>query len=140
MKNIVNALMLSALITGVAYADVVTERQMAMKSIAQTMKGLSAMAKGDIGFDEKAAKTGLLQIEATAAMLPDLFPKGSNIGETESAPAIWEDRKNFDIVMAKFVSDTKIEAAPSDSSELGDKLGIIGANCKACHQDFRVKK
>lgn len=140
MKIMSKALLIFALVAGIAYADALTDRQTAMKTIGQTLKGLTAMGNGEIDFDAAAAETGLLQIEATAAMLPDLFPEGSNTGDTEAAPAIWENRAKFDEVMAKFVGDTKMEAAPADATALDAKLDVIWTNCKSCHADFRIQK
>ena len=140
MKIITKAVLISALFVGVAFADAISERQAAMKTIGQTMKGLTAMANGDVDFDANTAKMGLMQIESAAAQLPNLYPEGSGEGETEASPAIWTDNAKFTEVLNKFVADTKVDAVPADSFELSDKLDVISTNCKACHADFRIKK
>lgn len=140
MKIIFKAIVISSILFGAVHADPIADRQTAMKSISQTMKGLNSMAKGEIDFDSESAKTGLLQIEATASSLPGLFPAGTDQGDTEAAPAIWTDAAKFNSIMSQFVSDTKMSSEPADSFALSDQLDKISQNCKACHADFRIKK
>lgn len=141
MKRFLTVISAAALMAGIANADAISERQAAYKTIGQTMKALGAMAQGGTAFNADVARTGLMQIESAAASLPGLFPEGSGEGgETEASPAIWEKPAEFQAAMDKFVSDTKLDAAPEDEFELQEKLEKIGSNCKACHQQFRIEK
>lgn len=87
--------------------------------------------------------------EAVAAMttlrdnyshIPDLFPEGSIVGDSEALPAIWE---NWDAFVA--IVDTGVAAAESGlaAAEAGDAaayaaaLQTIGGTCGQCHQQFR---
>lgn len=121
-------------------ADPIKDRQSIMKSIGKTLKGLTAMANGEVEFDANMAKTGLGQIESFTADLPGLFPEGSISEESEAAPAIWEKRGEFDAALDAFIASATNASYPQDSFELGDRLGELGKNCKSCHQSFRIKK
>ena len=87
--------------------------------------------------------------EAVAAMttlrdnyshIPDLFPEGSIVGDSEALPAIWE---NWDAFVA--IVDTGVAAAESGiaAAEAGDAaayaaaIQTIGGTCGQCHQQFR---
>jgi cytochrome c556 len=87
--------------------------------------------------------------EAVAAMqtllenythIPDLFPEGSIVGDSEALPAIWE---NWDGFVAIVETGKTAAAAGLAAAEAGDAAGYaaalqaIGGTCGQCHQPFR---
>jgi len=87
--------------------------------------------------------------EAVAAMttlrdnyshIPDLFPEGSIVGDSEALPAIWENWEAFTAIV-----DTGLAAAEAGlaAAEAGDATGYGAAlqtlmgTCGQCHQQFR---
>ncbi|MHA1524327.1 MAG: c-type cytochrome, partial [Alphaproteobacteria bacterium] len=71
------------------------------------------------------------------------FPKGSESGmETEASPKIWEDMGGFEAKLAKYQADTAgtLVFPPTSREELGPVLGLMGGNCKSCHEAYRIKK
>ncbi len=153
-KSILSILIISGFATA-AWAEsneAIVARQDAMSEIGKSMKVLGSMAKGEAEFDHDAAQTALSTIHTNALQLPDLFPEDSMTGtgheedgvpkETEALPAIWENREEFDALVQKFITDTEkaVMADPQDAASLGAAMGMFAEDCKACHQDFRVKK
>jgi cytochrome c556 len=75
-----------------------------------------------------------------AAELQYLFPSGSNVGDSEALPAIWEEPEEFAKAIAKA---EKATAAFSEAASAGDEDAIaaafreVGAACRDCHDRFR---
>ena len=73
--------------------------------------------------------------------LGNIFPEGSNIGESEALPVIWENPEEFAAAIVK-VQDASLEFV--DAAESGDAEAISGAfrelgmACRGCHDQFRV--
>jgi cytochrome c556 len=71
------------------------------------------------------------------------FPAGSDKGITKASPKIWENQELFNErgKTAFTAATTLVEALQTDQ----DKAALIsayrdlGASCKACHDDFRLK-
>jgi cytochrome c556 len=87
--------------------------------------------------------------EAVAAMttlrdnydhIPELFPEGSIVGDSEALPAIWERWEEF-----VAIADSGVAAAEAGiaAAEAGDAAGYaaalqtLGGTCGQCHQQFR---
>jgi cytochrome c556 len=77
----------------------------------------------------------------SAKELHRVFPEGSNVGESEALPAIWENPEDFAAAIAKVEEAT---AAFVTAAEGGDEEAIMGAfravggSCRGCHDNFRV--
>ena len=74
--------------------------------------------------------------------LLNYFPENSKEGfKTESLPAIWENKDEFNDLMNKSANDmielaSIIEATDNVKGSLGK---LMWSNCKACHSKFRVE-
>lgn len=123
-----------------AQADILEERQALMKAMGQAMKTLTPIAEGKADFDQAAVDAQFIAFQNAAEKMGELFPEGSDTGETEAAPAIWSDRDGFNAAIEKFAKDVESAGTPKDEFELADAMQTIGPNCKACHQDYRIKK
>lgn len=113
--------------------------------LARDMGVLSAMAKGEVDYNEEAAVRAATNIEVlTKYDLPGLFVPGSASNEAEDSeakPAIWSDPEGF---RSKFDDLAKAAAgAPAavkgGASNIGPVLGKLGGACKACHDEYREK-
>lgn len=111
--------------------------------LGANMGALSAMAKGDIAYDEELAARHAANIEALSQyFVPMHFIDGSSNAEadnTDALPAIWENREDFE---AKFAALGEAATGASDEvrggqESLGPVLGRLGGACKACHDDYR---
>lgn len=144
MRKLIFAVSLLALGASVAQADPVKERQALMKERGKLVATLSKMVKGQEAFDSAAVMAALQALEANAEKtdVAALFPAGTDGGDTEAAPKIWQDMEGFTAAEDKYLATVKaaVSAAPADIDALKAQFGAIGASCGACHQNFRLKK
>ncbi len=118
------------------------QRQAVMKVNGKAAKTMGDMLKGTTAFDAAAVNAVLLEMQAADADLPNLFPEGSADPESQAAPAIWENRADFDARVAKFIADidAAVAANPQDEAGVQTVLAQLGENCKGCHENYRLKK
>ena len=76
-----------------------------------------------------------------AKELGRIFQEGSNVGESEALPLIWEEPDAFDEAVAKAQEAT---AAFLAAAESGDMEAVdaafreVGMSCRGCHDRYRV--
>jgi cytochrome c556 len=116
-------------------------REGMMKKIGGAAGALGAIAKGTKPYDAEAVKTALTTIAETAKAFPDQFKPGTETGDQEASPKIWENMDDFKARAAKLSSDaeTTLAQLPADAAGVGAALNTIGGNCGGCHQLYRVK-
>lgn len=118
-------------------------RQAIMKAIAghsgssgQILRGLVDAQPGELAFHADA----LARLNAD---LVRLFPQGSDFGETEALPKIWEDRAGF-AQRSKDAADATANFARAvqsgDNGAMVNAYKAVGESCKGCHQNFRERK
>jgi cytochrome c556 len=127
---------------GAGPAPAVKYRQAVMSAQGGHMSALAGLVNGDVDH-----KTHLVPhadaIGNTAKMVPSLFPAGSDKGETNALPAIWEKPAEFQkAVKALETAAPKLGAAAKsgDAAALKAAFGEVGKACKGCHDNFRMKK
>lgn len=132
------------LVAGIAQADVIADRQAIMKDMGRSVGTIAPMVKGEKPFDADVALTALEKIKAdtTKFDVDTLFPEGSDKGDTEASPKIWEDQAAFKKHVEKFRTDAAAAAAakPQDLDALKLAFQQVAPNCGSCHQAFRIKK
>jgi cytochrome c556 len=75
-----------------------------------------------------------------AAELEHIFPEGSNVGDSEALPAIWENADEFQAAIDKMVDATgafEDAAADGDPAAIGAAFREVGMSCRGCHDNFR---
>lgn len=120
----------------------IAKRQALMKGIGGASATLGGIAKGEKPFDAVAVQTALTTISTNIKAFPDQFPAGSETGEkTKAAPAIWERNDDFRAEAQKLASavEAVLASPPADQAAVGAALKTIGAECGACHQNFRLR-
>lgn len=92
---------------------------------------------------------GLSGAEAAAALnivltnyshIPEVFPEGSIVGDSEALPAIWENWETFTAIVetGKTAATQAIAAAEAgDATAYATALKALGGTCGQCHQQFR---
>jgi cytochrome c556 len=77
---------------------------------------------------------------------PDVFPDHSNVGEPDSKarPEVWSKRADFDQAQKKLQVDLAALKTVNDrdqklSESFKTALGTVAQDCKACHDDFKLK-
>jgi cytochrome c556 len=96
-------------------------------------------AKGDVKPLEGAGKA----IAKWAAVIPTLFPKGTETGgDTKALPEIWSDPAGFQkIALALGEAATKLatDAKAGDADLVAADTKALGEQCGACHKAYRAK-
>ena len=117
------------------------ERHELMEGVGDAAKPIGKMLKGERDFDADVVMASLKTFDEAAAQFGELFPAGSDTGDTEAAPAIWEDRAGFDKALATWSDavDAAIAANPQTVEETKSVAGPIFNACKACHDDYRIE-
>lgn len=96
-------------------------------------------AKGDVKPLEVPAKA----IGKWAAVIPTLFPKGTETGEnTKALPEIWSDPAGFQkIALALVQASAKLatDAKAGDADLVAADFKTVGEQCGACHKAYRAK-
>jgi cytochrome c556 len=96
-------------------------------------------AKGDVKSLEGPAKA----ISKSAAIIPTLFPKGTETGgDTKALPEIWSDSAGFQkVARALGEAATKLatDAKAGDADLVAADTKTLGEQCGACHKTYRAK-
>ena len=117
------------------------ERHELMEDVGKAAKAVGAMLKGEAEYDWATAEKSLQTFEEVSGQFGDLFPEGSDTGETEAAPAIWEDRDGFNQALQGWADATAaaLEAAPATLDDAKPVLGEVFKTCKNCHDTYRLE-
>lgn len=133
---------LAAMSVGAA-ADALEDRQNLMKERGGLMRILAPIAQEKQPFDAATVLDALEKMNANAQTTTDvaaLWPEGSNTGDTESSPKVWEDMAGFQAANDKFAADTAaaVAAAPQDLAAFQAVFGPVASNCGSCHEAYRM--
>jgi len=141
VKSILVALLSVAAVAPAIAGGAIEARQAIFKAMGDDTRPLAAMLKGEAPFDLAGVKVALkTQIDA-ADKLKDLFPDNARTGKTEASPRIWAEKERFLGLFARLGADARAaDAAIVDEASFKATLPGLLADCKACHDDFRVKK
>ncbi|MBW4710451.1 cytochrome c [Roseobacter sp. YSTF-M11] len=144
MKSLNLLTLIAIVLAGAAFAHTgvknaaVKARMDAMSGIADGMKVLGQMAKGETGFDQSAAQAAATAIARHAAATPELFEAREDDPKSEAKQAIWS---NFDDFTSKSrdLEEMALGLATSITgpADLGPAMASLAANCKACHKAYR---
>jgi cytochrome c556 len=144
MKKFILAAAALALAGSAAFADPIADRQAMMKANGKAMGMIAPMTKGEKPFDAAVVLDALQSINDHAQKLDvaTLFPAGTDQGDTEASPKIWEDMAGFQAKVDEFKADAAaaVAAPPQDVEALKAAMGAVGSNCGGCHETFRIKK
>lgn len=121
--------------------DPIATRQALMEQVGEAGGAANAMVRGEADYDALAARLAMRTIFAAATAFPHYFPEGSESGgDTEAAPAIWENRQDFDGHARAMAEDAAAAIAPAGEGvdSLRAAFGEVAANCRACHETYRI--
>ena len=129
----------TAVVSAESQAD---NREATMKKVGRSMGGLAAIAKGEKDYDADVVKTSLTTIKESITVFPTYFPEGSEKDSEEASPKIWENKADFEAKAAKLAADAGALLAqlPADKAAVGAAVGVLGKDCAACHESYRIKK
>lgn len=144
MRHLVRAAAIGAVVLmtagGAMAAGEIAARQEAMKGAGGAMKAIKAAVESGKAADAVAPAE---KIAATMHKVTALFPKGSDVGETDAKPEIWQDWAKFEKAAADAAAAAEKLAAVAKTDDpfaTGDALKALGGTCGACHKPFRKPK
>ncbi len=117
-------------------------RQAVMKSIGGHMGAISGIIKKGTA-NRANLVTHAQGMADLAGIAATVFPEGSDFGETEALPAIWEKPEDFKKAVKMFedaASAFNMAAKSDDMAQIGPAFGNLAKTCKNCHENFREKK
>ena len=142
----VAALFTSSILSFHAFADTSPEdakdyRSAVMTSLRGHIGASSMIARGLVDNDGHLVShaQGLAN---GAKELDRIFQEGSNVGESEALPLIWEEPEEFAeaIDKAKEATVAFLAAAESgDGEAIGAAFRNVGMSCRGCHDRYRVQ-
>jgi cytochrome c556 len=130
----------SAAFSASATEDPIATRKALMDANGGAAGAATAMLKEEVPFHPRVAKAVLQTLHAVAYAYGDYFPEGSDTGNTKASPKIWEDPASFAAALDKFRNDADaaLAADPQDLESFKSAFQQVAANCKSCHDDFRL--
>ena len=136
----VAAILSSAVAATTVFAqDPIAEREKLMKEWGQATRPVGAMLQGKASFDLATVQTALDSYVKNAAVLPTLFPEGSQ-AKTDALPAVWSRNDEFKALFAKFGTDAAAaKAAITDEASFKANFPGVVQSCGTCHDSFRQK-
>lgn len=141
----VSALALSATAV-IAADDPIAVRKGLMQSVGAAAGVSGGLMKGEIDYNPVVAKLAIATMSGVAHAYGDYFPEGSTSDASTASPKIWEDAAGYQAALDKFKADTEAAVAaagkdgPADLAAFQAAVGPVLANCKSCHEAFRIQK
>jgi cytochrome c556 len=129
-------------VSALSAQDFIGQRRDLMKQSGAQARIGTQMVRGEAPYDQAKAQAIFQTYIDKAAKLPQLFPDNSKTGgETTASPAIWEKPAEWKAAIAKFEAESKAAlTATKDLESFKTQFSMVGRNCGACHETFRVKK
>ena len=136
------ALAMTVMSPAVAGDDAIATRQALMKAVGSAAKVSAGMIRGQMEFNANTADLALRTLYVVATTYPSYFPEGSESGgDSEASPKIWEDAAGFKAATDKFEADALAAiGGAKDADSFKAAFGKVAANCKSCHESYRVMK
>jgi len=120
--------------------DALEYRESAMTALRGHIGAVAKIVRGlveDRGFLQKHADA----LASGAAELDHLFPAGSDVGDSEALPVIWENPEAFAATVDKAKQATaefsKVIAEGGNRAAVAAAFREVGGSCRGCHDDFR---
>jgi cytochrome c556 len=121
-------------------AGVIQYRQKVMSAIGGHMGGIGAILKNKLPQTAHIEKHAGALAEL-AAMIPDIFPKGSGEGKTDALPSVWKDFKGFNAAASKLEEEAgKLAKVAMGGGDVGAQVKKVGKACGGCHKEYRQPK
>ena len=123
-------------------ANVIKYRKELMKASAHHITNIFSVLNGDTSYSGHIAANARA-ISDSAAMMIDIFPKGSGEGNTRALPSIWQDWPKFEaaaMALKTAADDLASASGTGDMTTIGAAAGAVGKACGGCHEPFRKKK
>jgi cytochrome c556 len=144
VRTVVLALAFGAGFAGMAFAadDPIQARRAIMKSNNDAARTAFTMVMGRVPYDAAQAAAAMKTLQDDMATFPTLFPQGSDTGNTQASPAIWQNMEDFKAHAAKLAADAKLAeaAAPNGLDAFKAAASAVGDDCNSCHELYRLRR
>ncbi|HEV7344713.1 MAG TPA: cytochrome c [Devosia sp.] len=143
----ISAMAIAGILVASSFTAVAQDAYVAPTTPEEALAMRKAMMRENGGVLRSAGS--LSGAEAVAAMqtlhdnfshIPDVFPEGSIVGDSEALPAIWENWEDFTAIAEtgrQAAADAIAAAEAGDSAAYAAALKTLGGTCGQCHQQFR---
>ena len=124
-------------------ANSITYRQSTFKMVKWHVGPMVAMVKGKVDYDAAAFTKNAEAVASLSKLASNGFMIESLSKKSQSKPAIWKNKSDFDQKMQDFVdaSGKLLAAAQTNNLDtIKPAMGAMGKTCKSCHKEYRVKK
>ena len=122
--------------------DLIEYRQQVMGAIKGHNKAIKAILEEKVPYTDHL-EMHMASLEASLSRVGELFPEGSDFGETKAKDAVWDNPEKFrqSVEKAQKAFDAfKSVAAQGDSRASLDAFKKFGkASCGNCHKSFKQK-
>ena len=87
----------------------------------------------------------LADVDALAALgtqIKVLFPAGTETGDTDALPLIWQEQEKFAQLLKaseKSTAELRTAVAAGDKAATMQAFKAVGESCKGCHDRYREK-
>jgi cytochrome c556 len=121
-------------------------RKSIYKLIAVNFRPLGALLKDGGIYDAAEVNKSISRVLFLSGFLNEAFPEYSNIGEpdTKAKPEVWTKHADFEKSLKDF-QEQLVVLADVNEKEKGltepfkTELGKVAQDCKACHDDYKLK-
>jgi len=151
MKNIISlflglfltaAISLDAQATDYEAEDLIEYRQEVMEAIKGHNQAIKAILQAEVPYNDHL-EMHMTSLEALLGKVGELFPEGSDFGETKAKEAIWDNPEKFKESVEeaqKALATFKSVVAKGDISASASAHKKFGkASCGNCHKSFKQK-
>lgn len=119
-------------------------RQAVLKVVGWNIGPLGAMARDLVPYDGEVVARNATRIAWMASMIPDAFRADTRAHDvtTEALPVIWENYARFEELAANAQASAERlaeVAASGDEAATKQAISALISDCRACHDDFRLK-
>ena len=122
----------------------VKQRQAAMTLQGKYFGPIGAMVQGKIPYDAAVVTRNAGYLEALAKMPWDGFQASTmEVKDTAAKPEIYKEMDKFQAAYEKLQTETtklSVAAKSADQGAVKAAWGDVAKACKACHDDYQVKK
>jgi cytochrome c556 len=120
--------------------DAVEYRQNVLKAVGGHMTASAAIVRGQVPHRDQLIRHAR-SINEMAQIAPTLFPAGSDSGQTDALPAIWQQPERFQERLQAFQEAAAryhdVVANGEDQAAVGRAFVALGQACRNCHDNYR---
>ena len=123
-------------------AQQIKYRQGAYTVLGAQIGMMGAMASGKMPYDAAAFRVAAERAAFMSTVVPDVFPAGSDVGNTKAKAEIWKNQAEFQKLLGDLRDKTAaLSAAAKGATSLDAVKPAFGAAaqvCKTCHDKYKA--